>query len=103
MSLLPLDGPSAQATLSVDASTVVEAKAGGSALTERKVVTLQPLTGKVYVYFGGDGAAPNAATVIANGLVCFKNAKETYEASPTQKIYLLSVTGTVNVIVAERS
>lgn len=103
MAILPLDGPSAQATIAVGTGSVVEAKAGGSTLSERKVITLQPLNGKVYVYFGDDGAAPAAGTVSANGLVVFKNAKESYEASASQKVYLLAVTGTVNVAVAERS
>ena len=100
--LLPLDGPSLQAVLPVGTATVVEAKVGGSDLSERKAVTLQPLTGKVYVYFGGDAGMPSAATVIANGLLLFKNAKETYEASNSQSIYLLAVTGTVNIVVVER-
>lgn len=102
--LQPLDGPSSQTTLTVNTSTVQEAKVGGSALESRKVVTLQPTSGKIYVYFGDDTAsAPNAATVIANGLVIFKNAKESFEAGQKQPVYILAVTGSVTVKVVERA
>ena len=103
MGLLPLDGPSLQGVLSVGTVTVVEAKIGTGDLDERKVVTLQPLTGKIYLYFGFDTIVPSAATVAANGMVVFKNSKESYEASNTQKVYILAVSGTVNVAVIERA
>ena len=104
MSLLPLDGPSAQLTLSVNTVTVQEAKVGASPLSERKAVTIQPLNGKVYIYFGDDsGSTPLAAIVSANGMVIYKNGKETYEASASQRIYLLSTSGTTSVVVVERS
>lgn len=97
-----LDGPSAQTKLaSVGTVTVVEARVGATALTDRQVVTLQP-DGNMKVYFG-DGTVPSAATVLANGLDHFKSAKETYEAGQKQIIYLLAVTGTINVIVVERA
>lgn len=102
--LQPLDGPAAQTTLTVNTSTVQEAKVGASALSRRGVVTIQPVDGKIYVYFGDDTAsAPNAATVIAEGLVVFKNAKESYEAGSQQPIYILAVSGTVDVKVVERA
>lgn len=101
--LQPLDGPSDQTSVSVDTITVVEAKVGGSPLAERKVVTLQPTDGKIRVYFGDGGAAPSAATVASDGLLQFKNAKESYEASDSQSVYILAETGTVNVIVVERA
>lgn len=102
MPLIPLDGPAQQTTLTVNTSTVQEAK-GATALPERKVVTIQPTTGKIYVYFGDGASVPSAATVIADGFVQFKNARDSYEASDTQKIYILAVTGTVTVKVAERA
>ena len=101
--LLPLDGPALQTVLAISDSVVVEAKVGTSDLSERKAVTIQALTGKVYVYFGGDAGVPSMATVQANGLILFKNAKETYEASNSQKVYLLAVSGTINVVVVERA
>ena len=98
----PLDGPSAQTKLTAVGTAVpVEVKVGASALTDRAVITLQP-TGKMKVYFS-DGTIPSAATVLANGLDHFKDAKETYEAGEQQKVYVLAATGTIDVIVVERA
>lgn len=98
----PLDGPSAHSKLTaVGTVTPVEVKAGVSALTDRQVVTLQP-TGKMKVYFS-DGTVPSAATVQADGLTHIKNSKETYEAGEKQKVYVLAVAGTIDVIVVERA
>lgn len=98
----PLDGPSKQIKLvGVGIATPIEVKVGASALTERAVITLQP-NGKMKVYFG-DGSTPSAATVLANGLDHFKNAKETYEAGEKQQVWILAETGTINVVVVERA
>ena len=100
----PLIGPSAQTTLTVNSSTVQEVKVGVTALASRKLATLQPVSGKIYIYFGADGAgAPSPATVIADGAIIFKNAKETFEAGPLQPIYILAVSGLVDVKVIERA
>lgn len=98
----PLDGPSKQAVISVGTGTVVEAKAGTSVLTDRQVITIQP-AGKIYIYFSDDGSTPTISTVSTNGFIHYKNAKETYEVGEKQKVFLLSLSGTVNVIVAERA
>jgi hypothetical protein len=98
----PLDGPSVQLKVAVTNSTPVEAKVGANPLTDRQVLTLQP-DGNMKVYFADEGVIPNAATVLANGLDHFKNAKETYEAGEKQKVYLLAVVGTVNVVIVERA
>ena len=102
--LQPLDGPSTQGTLSsVGTVTVVEAIVGGSAFPERKVVTLQGV-GRFYVYFGDlTVGAPSAATVSSDGFLVFKNAQVTYEATNQQPIYVLAVTGTVDIKIAERA
>ena len=101
--LSPLDGPASQGTLSsVGTVTVVEAKVGVSALAERKVVTFQG-DDKFYVYFGDGASTPSAATVAANGFTAFKNALVTFEASNQQPLYVLSVTGTVNIKIVERA
>ena len=98
----PLDGPSAQTKLiAVGTAVPVEVKVGASALEDRAVITLQP-TGKMKVYFSA-GTIPSAATVLANGLDHFKDAKETYEAGEQQKVYVLAATGTIDVIVVERA
>jgi hypothetical protein len=98
----PLDGPSKQSIISVGTGAVVEAKANSTVLTDRQVITIQP-SGKLYVYFSDDGTTPSISTVSTNGFVHYKNAKETYEVGDRQKIFLLSVSGTINVIIAERA
>ena len=97
----PLDGPSAQTKLSVGTITAVEVKVGAAALSERAVITMQP-DGNMKVYFS-DGTVPSAATVLANGLDHYKNLKETYEVGENQKVYILSSSGTINVVIVERS
>lgn len=88
--LQPLDGPSVQDTIAV--TTEVEAKVGASAFDERKVVTLQP-DGKLYVTF--ESGQP--------GFTLAKNGIYTFEAASSQPVYISAVSGTVNVIVAERA
>lgn len=103
MSLLPLDGPSKSFKLSaVGTATPVEVYASGSAFAERKVVTLQG-DGKFYVYFADEGETPNAATVSANGFIQYKDAKESYEATGSQAMFVLAFTGTVDIRGAERA
>lgn len=102
--LFPLDGPSIQGVLSaVDTVTPVEVKVGASPFEERKVVTLQG-DDKFYVYFGDeDASAPNAATVTAQGFTVFKNQLTSFEAKYTQPIYVLALSGTVNIRIVERA
>lgn len=98
----PLDGPSKQGTLSsVGTVTPVEVKVDASAFEGRQVITLQG-NGRFYVYFADDGVVPSAANVSTDGFLQFRNAKETYEASASQAVYVLAVTGTVDIKVAER-
>lgn len=98
----PLDGPSAQIKLTVGTAAPVEAKVSTNSLPERKVITLQP-AGRMRIYFGDETTIPNAATVLANGFIHFKDAKESYEAGPKQRVWLLSESGTIDVILAERA
>jgi len=101
--LQPLDGPSKQFKLSgVGIVTPVEVYASGSAFAERKVITLQS-DSKFYIYFADEGEVPNAATVSANGFIQYKNAKESYEATGSQAVFVLSFTGTVDIRGAERA
>jgi hypothetical protein len=81
--------------------TPVEVKAGGSVLSERQVITIQP-SGNIKVYFG-DGTTPAAATVLANGFDHYKNTKETYEAGEKQPVWVLAASGTVDVVIVERA
>jgi len=101
--LQPLDGPSAQGTLSsVGTVTVVEAKVGGSPLEERKVVTLQG-DAKFYVYFGDGSSTPSAATVTSDGITVFKDQVTSFEASASQPLFVLALSGTVDIKIIERA
>lgn len=93
--LFPLDGPSEQGVLAVS-TTEVEAKIGASPFLERKVVTIQPLDGRVRVLFKSGVAA-------TSGLLVFKNQIVSFEASETQPVYLITESGTTNVVVVERA
>jgi hypothetical protein len=95
MALLPLDGPSDQTSIVVTTSEV-EAKVGASAFPERKIVTIQPLDGRVRVLFKTGLAA-------TSGFLVFKNQIASFEASDTQPVYLRTESGSTTVIVSERS
>ena len=99
----PLDGPSAQDRVAVTTSVVKELKIGSIALDDRQVITIQPIDGHIWVYFGDGVTTPTAATVSTKGFKHVKMAKESYEASNTQKVYIVADSGTVNVTFAERA
>jgi len=99
----PLDGPAIQGTISVNTTVPQLVKVGASAFDERKVITIQPIDGRIYVYFANDGENPNAATISSKGFIQYKIQKDSYEASHTQNVYILAVSGTVDVRIAERS
>ena len=93
MSLLPLDGPAVQDSLTAT-GTYAEIKIGASPYDERKAITLQPLEGKLYVTF--ETGKP--------GFLLFKYQIMTFEASSTQPLYFKTVSGSSEaVIVAERA
>lgn len=100
----PLDGPATQFSLSVSDSVVVEVKGSTSTLPDRAVVTLLPLDGMIWVYFGDDTASPpSAADVKAKGFPHYRRTRDSYEAGPHQPLYIVSDSGTVNVRCAERA
>lgn len=98
----PLDGPSLQGSVSVNTSTPQEVKVGSSALADRKVVSIQPLDGKIWVYFGQEGITPSASTVQNNGFYQAKRSLRSYEAGNRQTIWILAQASTVDVKIAER-
>ena len=108
--LQPLDGPSKHGKLlSITTVTPVEVKVGAAPYSERKVITMQsskldtPDYGDFYVYFAEDDSTPSAATVSTNGFLHGKNAKESYEAGEKQRVWVMSVSITIHIRVAERS
>jgi hypothetical protein len=99
----PLDGPSLQDRVSVTTSTVKELKVGASAMSERQVVTIQPIDGNLWIYFGDGINTPSAGTVSSKGFKHLKMAKESYEAGEKQPLFIVSESGTVSVSFAERT
>jgi hypothetical protein len=102
MSFQPLDGPSLQEQQNVTDSTVFRVKVDTTEFKDRDVVTIIPIDGKIWVFFGDGITIPNAATVKAKGFPQAKGSLRTYEASGTQEIYIVADTGTVDVRYAER-
>jgi len=97
-----LDGPSKPFVVTINNSTPVEVKSSTEALEERKVITMQG-DGKFYVYFADDGETPSSSDVSTKGFIQYKNAKESYEAASSQKVFILSVSSSVIVRIAERA
>lgn len=98
-----LDGPSLQSQENVSDSTIFRVKAGASELDSRSVVTILPLDGKIWVFFGDGSTIPTAQNVKDNGFPQFKMSLRSYEASDSQEMYIVSDSGTVDVRFAERS
>ena len=92
---LPLDGPSEQTSISVSTSEV-EAKVGLAPLLGRKVVTIQPLTGRVRVLF-------KSGILATSGILIYKRQIVSFEASESQSIYLITESGITDVVVVERA
>ena len=103
MSYEKLDGPALQGSVSVTTGAVVELKVGANPLEERKVITVQPIDGKIYVYFGNEDTVPSVSYVQNDGFVHFKPAKDSYEATASQRLYILATSGTVDVRYVERA
>lgn len=97
-----LDGPSKQGSLTVTNTVVQEVKVEAQPFAGRSVVTI--LSDKrVFIYFGDDTAsAPSAATVAADGFLILKNQLTTLEAGKDQPVYILAVSDTADVSIAER-
>lgn len=102
MSFSPLDGPSLQDQANVTDSVVFRVKSGSSEMEGRSVVTILPMDGMVWVFFGDGVNVPSAANVKAKGFPHYKSSLRTYEASESQEMYIVADTGTVDVRYAER-
>lgn len=102
--LQPLDGPSLQGKLTgVGTGSVVEVFVSGQAFEERKIVTMQG-NGRFYLYFGDlDAGAPSVANVSDNGQIVFRNQLISVEATCDQPLYVLALSGTVDIRIAERA
>jgi hypothetical protein len=102
MAFQALDGPSKMFLLSsVGTVTPIEVKEGASAFVERKVLTLEG-DAKFYVYLADEGETPSAGDVSSMGFLSY-GPRESWEASGSQAVFVLAVTGTVNIRGAERA
>lgn len=92
---LNLDGPATYGALSVTTSAQ-EVKVGASALDERKVITIQPLNGDLYMGYDNSVTA-STGTKIYQGQV--------YAMEATEKllVFIVASTGTVDVRITEIS
>lgn len=93
--LLPLDGPAVYSDIDVS-TTAVEVKVGGSALEERKVVTIQPIDGDIY--YGYD----NSVTT-STGTKIYQGQFFPFEASPDLQIWVIAASGTIDCRITEVS
>jgi len=92
---LNLDGPAINGALSVT-TTAEEVKVGASPLSERKVITIQPLDGDVYMGYS------NTVTS-SNGTKIFRGQIYAMEATDTLAVYIIASTGTIDVRITEVS
>lgn len=97
-----LDGPSKQGQQNVTSAAVFRVKLGTTEFSDREVVTIYPIDGKIWVFFADEGVVPTASDVKSKGFPQPKNSMRTYEATYTQLIYIIADTGTVDVRYAER-
>lgn len=93
MALQPLDGPAVYKNISVTTSAQ-EVKVGASALSERKVVTIQPLDG--VVYFGYD-----ASVTSTTGTKVYKGQTYPLEASESLPVWIVADSGSVDTRITE--
>lgn len=98
----PLDGPSVQGAISVTNSLVKELKVNASVFPDRLIISFQPLNGNVYIYFGDGVNTPSVSDMQTKGFVYYQNNIYEIEASVGQPIFVLAVSTTVNLILAER-
>ena len=88
-----VDGPGVHGAISVS-TTPVEVKVGASALSERTMVTIQPLDGDIY--YGYDNSVSSS-----NGTKIFENQTEPFEAGDQLTIWVVAESGTVDVRITE--
>ena len=92
MAFQPLDGPAVEGAITV--STVIEAKVGATRLDDRKVLTIQPLTGNIYYGYSASVTTTSGTKIISGQ--CWP-----LEASDKLPVYIIAETGSVNVRITE--
>lgn len=92
---IPLNGPALHGALSVS-TTAVEVKVGASALSERTVITIQPIDGDVYFGYS-DSVTSLTGTKIFQGQVY------PLEAAQSLPVWVVAASGTIDVRITEVS
>ena len=90
--LQSIDGPTTYGTVSV--STAVELKIGGSALSERKVLLIQPQGNHIYI-------GTDASVTTSNGIKLAKDQIMSLEAGELVTVYAIASSGTIDVRIWE--
>jgi hypothetical protein len=93
MSLLPLDGPAVYSNLNVS-TTAIEVKVGASPLSERKVVTIQPLNGDIFFGY-------NSSVTTSTGTKIFQGQLFPFEAGESMPIFVIAASGTIDCRITE--
>lgn len=81
-------------TLSVNDTTPVELKVGGTALAGRKMVSIQPIDGRLYYGYNNSVTSATGTELARKQIILFS-------AGPQITIFLLAETGTVDVRIGE--
>lgn len=92
----PTDGPGLHGALNVTDAIAVEVKVGGSNAEERKVVSIQPIDGKIYYGY-------SSGVTSSNGTLISKKQLVYLETSVQLSIYIIANNGTVDVRITEVS
>ncbi len=88
-----VDSSAVYGTVSVSTSAT-ELKVGGSALTGRDYIIIQPKANSIYVGF-------NNSVTISNGIQLFKDQTLTLEVGDNIQVWAISPSGTIDVRIAE--
>ena len=67
MPISPVDGPAKQDALTVTNVAIVEVKVDVNPMEERKIIMIQPLGGRIRVFFGYNDVVPSVADVQNKG------------------------------------
>ena len=89
-----INGPGSYGALSVT-STAAQVKVGGSNLSKRKCISIQPLDGDIFYGF-------DSSVTISTGTKLFQGEKFFLECGDTLDVYVVSA-GTVDTRIAEYS
>lgn len=88
-----LDGPALSSSQSI--STSVEVKVGGSALDERKMISIQPLDGDVFISYNTPATSANSFMKV------FQGQYVELERSDSLAVYIVADVGTVETLIGE--